>query len=71
MTDKPDVQIIQFDLGTRRSREYLGDGVYVDHDDIQFWLSTDRGRITHEIALGHEEIRNLIDYVRRKTGAKI
>ena len=66
-----EVTIIEMDLGQRRSREYLGDGVYVEHDDWQFWLITERAGQTHEIALGIAELASLRDYAQRKTGAKL
>jgi len=63
MTVKP--EIITVDLGVRRDREYLGDGAFVDHDDIQLWVSADHAGRTHDVALGPNELRNLVQYARK------
>lgn len=46
-------------------KEYIGDGVYVDFDGYQIWLSTDRGGVTHEIALEPSLLKALDHYRER------
>lgn len=58
-------QTIFINTGVRRSKEYLGDGAYVDHDDTQIWVSAERGGRPHEVALGLDELSKLVRYAKR------
>ncbi len=63
MTNKPfSVNVITLDLGPRRNKQYLSDGVYAEHDDIQIWLSTERFGVVHEIAIDDETYHALVTY---------
>jgi hypothetical protein len=45
---------------------YLGDGVYVGHDDYQLWLYSYHGqRVTNKIALNNSVYKKLIAYKER------
>lgn len=66
MTDENSVAIgtILVDTGPRRNTRYLGDGVYVEKDDIQIWLYTFDGIVcTNQIALDPSVYANLMRYV--------
>ena len=71
MTEKPEndgIQVTHINTGTRRDEEYLGDGVYVSHDDCQFWLRTERENGWHEIALEPGMVSKLLEYQKRIQG---
>jgi hypothetical protein len=59
------INIIYIDTGERRDKTYLTDGVYVDHDDMQMWLSAERDGKLHEIAVDHNVLNALLNYARR------
>lgn len=63
--DNDGIQTFVADTGTRRDEDYLGDGVYVSHDDCQFWLRTERENGWHEIALDESMIKKLVEYSKR------
>lgn len=47
---------------------YLGDGVYAQHDEYQFWLYTFDGyRITNQIALEPQVVASFIEYMKHET----
>lgn len=39
---------------------YIGDGVYIDHDDYHVWLHTEK----NDIALAPSVFRTMLDWVR-------
>lgn len=48
----------------RYAKRYLGDGVYVEHDGYQLWLTTSNGICdTNKIALDDEVLQALLEYV--------
>lgn len=63
-----EISVIHVDTGACRNEDYLGDGVYVSHDDCQFWLRTQREFGWHEIALDSSMIKKLVEYQKRVTG---
>ena len=70
MAEEGKIQTIVIDTGARRNEEYLGDGVYISHDDIQIWLRTQRDAGARyggwdEIALDRGMIRKLVEYQKK------
>lgn len=47
---------------------YLGDGLYVYHDGMQYWLTTDAGM---EVALEPSVLGNFFKYIEKTEGLKI
>lgn len=47
------------------TKSYIGDGVYVEFEDAEFRLWTDRGQDggIHEIYLDKQTIENLLDFI--------
>jgi hypothetical protein len=50
------------------NKEYLGDGVYVEHDGYQLILSVSNGVSEHFIYLEPEVWEELVEYVERLEG---
>jgi hypothetical protein len=48
----------------KMAKEYIGDGVYIDHDGFSFVLTTSNGiRDTNTIYLEPEHIERIMSYV--------
>lgn len=55
-----------------REKEYLGDGLYVNHDGLMYTLSTDRGRRDADFVCLEPHVLNaFLAYVERVEGVKI
>jgi hypothetical protein len=67
MADDDDkVTTVYVNTGNRRDWQYLGDGVYVEHDDCYLWLHTYNGLMkTNQIGLEPEVLARLIAYNER------
>ena len=48
--------------------DYLGDGVYVGHDDYQLWLTVDSHENDELIALNPDVLSNLLTYATNRIG---
>lgn len=49
------------------TKAYLGDGVYIEHNDFEFILTTENGiRATNTIILEPVVMKTLIQYAKRK-----
>lgn len=57
------IEVIKMETGPRVYDTYLGYGVYAGHDDIQWWLKTERDGQTHEIALTIDEVNAFVTYI--------
>lgn len=44
---------------------YLGDGAYARWDGVYVWVETDRGGITHRVALDAPALVRLVEFVVR------
>ena len=49
---------------------YLGDGVYVGHDDYALWLTVNSHENKALIAINTDILRNLVEYAERHLGYK-
>lgn len=52
-------------------KEYLGDGLYVDHDGYQYRLFTERPDGVHEVFLEGHVMKAFFLYIERTEGVKI
>lgn len=50
---------------------YLGDGVYVSDDGVQFRLRTNRGERDHIIYLSGSELQTFFDFIEAKRAVKV
>jgi hypothetical protein len=51
------------------NKAYLGDGVYIEFDEVDLVLTTEDGvRITNRIVLEPEVYRHLLEYARVQAG---
>lgn len=52
-------------------KEYIGDGVYVEHNQFGLILTTENGiEVTNRIVLDWEYLKHLQDYITRLTEPK-
>lgn len=64
----PDIKQFFEGLGCNpKTLDYLGDGVYIGHEESthQLWLVTEREDAFHHIAIDRSSLHNLTNYLKR------
>ena len=52
-------------------KQYIGDGVYVEHDGYQMWLTTERENGTDRIAMEGNVFYGLVTYAANVMGWRV